>query len=144
MNIQDLPLVNASLNGTSAVLIILGMLAIKMGQREWHRKLMLGAIGVSACFLSCYLYYHFNVGTVTRFTHGGMARNVYYFILLTHIPLAILLLPLLALTVVPAMKGDFEKHKRYSKIAMPVWMYVSVTGVLVYLMLYVWYKPSAV
>lgn len=144
MNVQDLPLLNASLNGTATALIVAGLVAIKSGRTALHRALMFGAIVVSAAFLTSYLIYHFNVAAVTKFTHPGWPRTVYYFILLTHIPLAVAVLPLLVLTVVPAVRGRYEVHKRWAKITAPVWLYVSVTGVLVYLMLYVWYPPVAV
>jgi len=144
MNVQDLPLLNASLNGTATALIVAGLIAIKSGRTALHRALMFGAILVSAAFLTSYLIYHFNVAAVTKFTHPGWPRTVYYFILLTHIPLAVAVLPLLVLTVGPAVRGRYEVHKRWAKITAPVWLYVSVTGVLVYLMLYVWYPPVAV
>jgi uncharacterized membrane protein YozB (DUF420 family) len=92
--------------------------------------------------LTSYLIYHFNVAAVTKFTHSGWPRTIYYFILITHVPLAALTLPLLVLTIVPALKGRYEVHKRWARITAPVWLYVSVTGVLVYLMLYVWYPPT--
>jgi putative membrane protein len=141
MNVQNLPVVNASLNASATVLIIAGLIAIKANKPRLHRALMFGAIAVSAAFLTCYLIYHFNVVAVTKFTHDGWPRTVYYFILLTHIPLAILVLPLLAMTVWRAIQGRYEAHKKWAKITAPVWLYVSVTGVLVYLMLYVWYRP---
>ena len=141
MNVQNLPVVNASLNASATVLIIAGLIAIKANKQQLHRALMFGAIAVSAAFLTCYLIYHFNVVAVTKFTHDGWPRTVYYFILLTHIPLAILVLPLLAITVWRAIQGRYEAHKKWAKITAPVWLYVSVTGVLVYLMLYVWYRP---
>ncbi|MEI6871148.1 MAG: DUF420 domain-containing protein [Verrucomicrobiota bacterium] len=141
MNVQGLPVVNATLNATATLLIIGGLIAIKAGKKTLHRAFMFGAIGVSAAFLACYLVYHFNVVAVTKFTHTGWPKSLYYFILATHVPLAMLVLPLLALTVIPAIKGRYEVHKRWAKITAPVWLYVSVTGVLVYLMLYVWYPP---
>jgi putative membrane protein len=141
MNVQQLPLLNASLNGLATLLIVGGLAAIKTKREKLHRVLMVGAIVVSAAFLASYLTYHFNVAAVTRFTHPGWPRKIYYFILITHVPLAALLLPLLALTILPAVKGRYEAHKRWARITAPVWLYVSVTGVLVYLMLYVWYPP---
>jgi uncharacterized membrane protein YozB (DUF420 family) len=144
MNVQELPLVNASLNGAATALIIAGLIAIKSGRTRLHKFCMASAIVVSAAFLACYLTYHFNVVAVTKFTHQGWARNAYFFILLTHIPLAIAVLPLLGLTVWPAIKGEYETHKKWARIAAPVWLYVSVTGVLVYLMLYVWYPPQMI
>ncbi len=141
MNVQQLPLLNASLNGLATLLIVAGLVAIKAQREKLHRILMGAAIAVSAAFLTSYLIYHFNVTAVTRFTHSGWPKKLYYFILITHVPLAALLLPLLALTIVPALRGRYEAHKRWARITAPVWLYVSVTGVLVYLMLYVWYPP---
>lgn len=142
MNVQQLPLLNASLNGLATLLIVGGLSAIKSKREKLHRVLMVGAIVVSAAFLTSYLIYHFNVTAVTKFTHTGWPRNLYYFILITHVPLAALLLPLLGLTILPAVKGRYEAHKRWARITAPVWLYVSVTGVLVYFMLYVWYPPT--
>ena len=142
MNVQNLPVLNASLNGVATFFIVAGLVAIKAGFTRVHRACMAGAIAVSAAFLTSYLIYHYNVVAVTKFTHPGWPRNLYYFILITHIPLAILVLPLLVLTVLPAIKGRYEAHKRWAKITAPVWLYVSVTGVLVYMMLYVWYPPA--
>jgi putative membrane protein len=142
MNVRELPLLNASLNGLATLLIVAGLIAIKADRKGLHRALMGGAIVVSAAFLTSYLIYHFNVVAVTRFTHSGWPKTLYYFILITHVPLAALVPPLLALTIVPAIKGRYEAHKRWARITAPVWLYVSVTGVLVYLMLYVWYPPT--
>jgi len=144
MNVQNLPLVNATLNATATCFIAAGLVAIKLGKQKLHRALMFGAIAVSAAFLTCYLIYHFNVVAVTKFTHPGWPKTLYYFILATHVPLAMLVLPLLAFTVIPAIQGRYELHKRWAKITAPIWLYVSVTGVLVYFMLYVWYPPVAV
>jgi putative membrane protein len=141
MEIQSLPFVNACLNGVATCLILGGLVSIKAGWRAAHWRFMVAALLVSAAFLGCYLYYHFNIGAVTRFSHGGLARVVYYFILLTHIPLAVVTLPLVVLTVLPAIRGEYSVHKRWARVTVPVWLYVSVTGVLVYLMLYVWF-PS--
>jgi uncharacterized membrane protein YozB (DUF420 family) len=142
MNVHELPLLNASLNSVATLLIVAGLVAIKKDRKALHRVLMGSAIAVSAAFLTSYLIYHFNVAAVTKFTHSGWPRTVYYFILITHVPLAALTLPLLVLTIVPALKGRYEVHKRWARITAPVWLYVSVTGVLVYLMLYVWYPPT--
>lgn len=141
MNVQQLPALNALLNGLSTVFILTGLVAIKAGKKTLHKRCMLIAIVVSGAFLASYVTYHCNVTAVTRFTHGGWPKVAYFFILFTHIPLAAAVLPLLGLTVLLALRGDYEKHKRWAKIAAPVWLYVSVTGVLVYLMLYVWYAP---
>jgi putative membrane protein len=142
MKVHELPLLNASLNSVATLLIVAGLVAIKKDRKALHRVLMGSAIAVSAAFLTSYLIYHFNVAAVTKFTHSGWPRTIYYFILITHVPLAALTLPLLVLTIVPALKGRYEVHKRWARITAPVWLYVSVTGVLVYLMLYVWYPPT--
>ena len=131
MNVHELPLLNASLNSVATLLIVAGLVAIKKDRKALHRVLMGSAIAVSAAFLTSYLIYHFNVAAVTKFTHSGWPRTVYYFILITHVPLAALTLPLLVLTIVPALKGRYEVHKRWARITAPVWLYVSVTGVLV-------------
>jgi len=144
MNVQGLPIVNATLNSAATILIVSGLIAIKAGYKNLHRVLMIGAIAVSAAFLACYLVYHFNVVAVTKFTYPGWPKILYFAILLAHVPLAILVLPLLVLTVIPAIKGRYDVHKRWAKITAPVWLYVSVTGVLVYFMLYVWYPPVPV
>ena len=96
------------------------------------------ALIISAAFLTCYLIYHYSYPT-TKFTHEGWPKIIYFIILFTHIPLAMLSLPMIILTVIPAIRRKFEKHKRFAKWTYPVWLYVSVTGVLVYLMLYVWF-----
>jgi uncharacterized membrane protein YozB (DUF420 family) len=140
MQINDLPAVNATLNALSAALLLLGFVLIKQGKREAHRACMLSALGTSALFLTCYLVYHFHHLT-TRFTHPGWPKMVYYLILFTHIPLAVGVLPFILLAVWRALHGEYEKHKKLVRYVWPIWMYVSVTGVLVYLMLYQWFPP---
>lgn len=139
MDLNALPFVNACLNGVATCLILIGVIFVKRGKVHLHRGCMVGALLVSAAFLACYLVYHFNVVSVTRFSHSGWVRWVYFLILFTHIPLAVVTLPLVYLTVVPALRGEDETHKRWARVTFPVWLYVSVTGVLVYLMLYVWF-----
>jgi putative membrane protein len=142
MNVNDLPLLNASLNGISALLIVTGLVFIKRDQKRAHIVFMSLALLTSALFLSSYLTYHWMTqGLVTKFTHAGWPRAVYFFILFTHIPLAGLTVPLVAMTVIPALRARFDRHRRIARWTVPVWLYVSVTGVLVYLMLYVWYPP---
>ena len=142
MNVSQLPMVNASLNGVSACLIVTGLWLIHRGRQKAHVACMVAALVTSALFLASYLTYHYlSHGLVTRFTTPGWPKAVYYFILFTHIPLAALTLPLVAMTVVPAVQHRFDRHKRMAKWTVPVWLYVSVTGVLVYLMLYVWFPP---
>ena len=141
MKVTDLPALNAILNGISTLLIITGWIMIRTQRKQAHALCMISAIIASALFLGCYLYYHFHVGHV-RFTHTGWPRSLYFFILFTHLPLALCVVPLIALTVTPALRQRFDAHRRMARWTLPVWLYVSVTGVLVYLMLYVWF-PSA-
>ena len=141
MDVRDLPALNATLNAIATVLLVFAFVAIKRGDVDRHKKLMLSATGVSAAFLISYLIYHEAVGSV-RFTHQGIARTVYFAILVPHVVLAAIQVPLIVAVLWFALRGTFEKHKRVARIAWPVWMFVSVTGVLVYLMLYQWF-PSA-
>lgn len=143
MNVNDLPAVNATLNSLSTLLILTGWVMIRTERKVAHAACMIGAILTSAAFLACYLVYHFlKAGHVTHFTYPGWPKALYFFILGTHTPLAIVALPLIILTVIPAIRRRFEAHKRMARWTLPVWLYVSVTGVLVYFMLYVWF-PSA-
>ena len=102
---------------------------------------MTAALTVSAAFLASYLVYHYRVGSV-KFTHEGLVRAVYFFILVTHIVLAAVNLPMIILTVVPALRRRFDRHRKLARWTWPIWMYVSVTGVLVYAMLYHWFPPA--
>ena len=135
MPLTAFPALNASLNGTTAVLLLIGWALIKSGRREAHRWTMVAAFLCSAVFLACYLWYHFHVGSV-RFVKTGPIRALYFTILLTHTILAVLVLPLILRTLFLAAKGRFEEHRRAARWAFPVWLYVSVTGVTVYWMLY--------
>jgi uncharacterized membrane protein YozB (DUF420 family) len=135
MELRDLPTLNAFLNGLSAVLVLVGYALIRSGRREAHRKAMLAALGCSALFLVSYLAYHFQVGSV-RFTGQGGLRTAYFSILLSHTVLAVVILPLIAATLVHALGGRFERHRRIARVTLPLWAYVSVTGVVVYFMLY--------
>lgn len=143
MNVNGLPALNATLNALSTLLILAGWMMIRLERKVAHAACMIGAILTSAAFLGSYLLYHFlKAGHVTRFTHPGWPKALYFFILGTHTPLAVVALPLIILTVIPAVRRRFEAHKRMARWTLPVWLYVSVTGVLVYYMLYVWF-PSA-
>ena len=143
MTVSDLPLLNASLNALSTLFIIAGIIFIKNEMKQAHIVAMLCALLTSTLFLASYLTYHaLKEGLVTRFTHPGWPKTVYLFILWTHIPLAALTLPLVLLTIIPAFRARYDKHRRMAKITFPIWLYVSVTGVLVYLMLSVWYPPA--
>ncbi len=142
MTVSSLPLLNASLNGLSTVFIIAGIIFIKRDMKLAHIVAMLSALLTSTVFLVSYVTYHcLKQGVVTKFTYPGWPKAVYYFILATHVPLAALTLPLVILTIIPAFRARYDKHRRIAKITFPVWFYVSVTGVLVYLMLYVWFPP---
>ena len=140
MTVFDLPPIYTACNGAALLHIIIGLLMIKQGQRKAHIASMVIALIFSTIFLGCYLYYHFHAGHV-KFAGTGLAKTIYLTILFTHIPLAILSLPMIIMTVVPALRQRFDKHKRMAKWTVPVWLYVSVTGIIVYLMCYVWYGP---
>jgi putative membrane protein len=142
MTLQDLPALNASLNGAATILILTGFALVKAGKHKGHSICMMLAILVSAAFLVSYLIYHFNKpGVHTVFQGQGWIRPAYYTMLISHILLAIVNLPLILMTVIPAVKGNFARHRAMARWAYPIWLYVSVTGVLVYFTLYHWY-PS--
>jgi protein SCO1 len=142
---SSLPLVNASLNGVAAVLLLLGYLAIRRDRRELHAKLMGAALLCSAFFLSSYVYYHVVVIPLqdgpTKYNGGGALKVGYLILLVTHVIGAIVNLPMVLLTFWRAHKQRWESHARLARKTWPLWMYVSVTGVLVYLMLYPWNPP---
>ena len=145
MNVNDLPAVNATLNALSTLFILAGWVIIRTERKVAHALCMVSALVTSAAFLACYLVYHFlKAGHVTHFTYPGWPKALYFFILGTHTPLAIVALPLLALTVIPAIRQRFDAHKRMARWTLPVWLYVSVTGVLVYFMLYVWFPSGKI
>ena len=135
MSFSGLPTVNAVLNGTAASLLIAGWFLIRAGKREAHRRVMTAAFACSILFLVSYLVYHAQVGSV-RFQGQGTVRTVYLSILLTHTVLAAVVPFLAVVTIFFARKGRFESHRRLARVALPVWLYVSVTGVVIYLMLY--------
>ena len=136
MSVHDLPAVNATLNGLSAVFLTLGFICIKRGNKIAHRNCMISAFCTSVIFLGCYLTYHFTVKTVTHFVEPAWFRPVYLTILLTHTVLAVVIVPLILMTLNRARKQDFEAHKKIARWTWPLWMYVSVTGVVIYLLLY--------
>ncbi len=135
IGISDLPAVNAALNATSAILIGSGVYFIKQKNIQAHKACMVAALAVSTLFLTSYLIYHYNVGSV-RFTKSGWIRDIYFPLLISHTILAAIILPLVLRTAFLAFKGRFSGHMRIAKWTFPTWMYVSVTGVVVYLMLY--------
>ena len=135
MSFAVLPTLNAALNGTAATLLVAGFVLIRSGRREAHRRAMTAAFACSVLFLVSYLVYHFEVGSV-RYRGTGTLRAVYLSILLTHTLLAALVPFLATAALVLARKGRFETHRRLARVTLPVWLYVSVTGVVIYLMLY--------
>ena len=140
MTIQDLPTLNAILNGAAAGFLILGRRAIREHQPKTHQKLMLAACLTSTLFLTSYLTYHFKSDLITQYNGKGILRWIYFSILLTHVPLAVLILPFVGMALYYAFKKDYLKHKRITRYLWPTWMYVSITGVLIYLMLYIFPK----
>jgi putative membrane protein len=142
VNISSLPALNAVLNSTATVLIVLGWLHIRAGRRDLHRKTMLAAVATSTLFLASYLYYHAHAGA-TRFTEQGLLRTIYFTILISHTILAALTPVLVGTSVVLALRGRFERHRAVARWTLPIWLYVSVTGVTIYVMLYHLWPPTA-
>ncbi len=133
--ISYLPHLNAFLNGTSFLLLVSGYLFIKSGNIAAHRVCQVSALAVSILFLASYLTYHFNHGT-TRFQGTGLVRTFYFTVLTSHTILAIVIVPLVVMTFYRAFRLDIERHRKIARITLPLWLYVSITGVIVYLMLY--------
>lgn len=129
------PAINAAFNLTSAVCLLSGYVSIKRGRKEVHRRFMLAAFSCSVVFLMSYLAYHFQVGSV-KFSGEGPMRTLYLGILLSHTVLAVLVAPLAIATLRRALQARFDLHRRMARVTFPIWIYVSVTGVVVYLMLY--------
>ena len=136
MTLHDLPAVNATLNGLSALLLAAGYYFIKSGKRTAHRNCMVGAFCTSALFLGCYLTYHFTVRTVTYFVDPAWFRPIYLTLLASHTILAVAIVPMIFITLNRARLEKFEFHKKIARWTWPLWMYVSVTGVVIYLLLY--------
>jgi uncharacterized membrane protein YozB (DUF420 family) len=135
LTIHSLPAVNASLNALSGILLVIGFTLIHRGRIEAHRKVMIAAFATSSLFLICYVVYHAQVGSVP-FTRHGFVRPLYFTILITHVTLAAAVLPLAIITLTRGLKGRYPQHRRIAKWTLPIWFYVSVTGVLVYVLLY--------
>jgi uncharacterized membrane protein YozB (DUF420 family) len=135
VSVTDLPAVNASLNAFSGVLLITGYFLIRARRIEHHRNVMLAAFAASALFLVCYVVYHAQVGSVP-FTRQGFVRPVYFTILITHVVLAASVPPLAVITLSRGLSAKYDKHRRIARWTLPIWLYVSVTGVLVYVLLY--------
>ncbi len=131
------PALNAFLNGTSAILIGAGLYFIRSGRVQAHKRMMLSAFVTSCLFLTSYLYYHLVLRAgVTHFRGQGISRPVYFSILISHTTLAVVVVPFILVTLARALKGKFQRHKAIAPYTFAIWMYVSVTGVVIYLMLY--------
>ena len=138
MSLSDLPALNAALNAASFVLLMVGYAFIRMKKVAAHRACMVGAMISSLLFLASYLTYHFNHPT-TKFTGTGIARPIYFAILISHVILAAAIVPLVIITAGRALRRNFLKHARIARITFPLWVYVSITGLIVYVMLYQMY-----
>jgi putative membrane protein len=142
MTVSDLPAINASLNFVSTVFISTGWYLIRRGAWRRHMLCMITAVISSTFFLAGYIVYHANVGEKsTAFTAHGIVRPLYFAMLISHILLAFATLPLVILTLIPVFRRRWDRHRRIARWTMPIWLYVSITGVLVYLMLYKWFPP---
>jgi uncharacterized membrane protein YozB (DUF420 family) len=135
VTIGDLPALNATLNGLSAIFLVTGYVLIRRGRRDLHKRSMLAALVTSSLFLVSYVVYHANTGS-RPFPGTGLVRPVYFAILITHVLLAALILPLALTTTVRGLKSQFGRHRAIARWTLPIWLYVSVTGVVIYLMLY--------
>jgi uncharacterized membrane protein YozB (DUF420 family) len=135
MTVHDLPAVNALLNGLSGVLLLLGFVLIRSRRIEQHRKVMIAAFATSTVFLVSYIAYHAQVGSV-RFTREGFVRPLYFSILITHVVLAAAVVPLALVTLSRGLAKRYPRHRAIARWTFPIWLYVSVTGVLVYVLLY--------
>lgn len=133
-----LPPIYASINGFTAIILVAAVIAIKNGKRKLHENLMKTAIACSVVFLGMYVAYHMTADS-TKFGGEGMIKYIYFFILLTHIVLSIIIIPLVLITFVRALAKRFDKHKKLARITFPIWLYVAVTGVIVYLMISPYY-----
>ena len=142
IDISILPHFQASMNLLCTVSLLTGYYFIKKENKEAHKKAMVTALIASVIFMFSYLYYHYNVGTY-KFGGEGSIRTVYFTILFTHTLLSVAMLPMIALTVFRAAKGDFERHPKIARWTLPTWLYVSVTGIIIYTMLYHLYTPIA-
>ncbi len=138
MGISDLPAVNATLNAISAVFLVTGYVFILRGQWVMHKRCMLAALTSSTLFLTCYVVYHIETGS-RPFPGHGVARIVYFSILITHVSLAVTILPLALTTAARGLNAQYDRHIRIARWTLPLWLYVSVTGVVIYLMLYQFY-----
>lgn len=133
LRIEDLPHVNAALNGATIVFLAAGLYFILSGRPDRHKASMLCALTVSAAFLVTYLIYHFNSG-LARFGGEGVIRPIYFALLIAHVVIAVVITPLVPITVLRALRGRFDRHRRIARWTWPLWMYVAVSGVVVYVM----------
>ncbi|MFT4698141.1 MAG: putative membrane protein [Flavobacteriaceae bacterium] len=136
--IAFLPPLYASINAITAILLVLAVFQIKKGNRKTHEKMMKTAVALSALFLVLYVLYHMTSDS-TKFGGEGIIKSVYYFILISHILLSIIIIPFVLITFVRGITSDFEKHKKIAKITFPLWLYVAVTGVIVYILISPYY-----
>ena len=141
MDLSALPALNALLNTTCSCFLLAGWWFIRHGRKSAHRACMIAAVTTSVLFLISYLTYHYAHGS-TRFTGEGLIRPIYFIILGTHTVLAVAIVPLVAITLVRALRGRFAQHRRIARWTLPLWLYVSVTGVVVYLLLYQFYPAT--
>jgi uncharacterized membrane protein YozB (DUF420 family) len=135
LTVHSLPAINATLNAISGVLLVIGYALMRAKRIELHRRVMIAAFVTSSLFLICYVTYHAQVGSV-RFTREGFVRPLYFTILITHVTLAAAVLPMAILTLTRGLKGRYPRHRAIARWTFPIWLYVSVTGVLVYVLLY--------
>lgn len=135
LHIADLPALNATLNGCAAILLVIAWVFIKNGNVVWHKRTMLAAVITSAAFLTSYVIYHANAGS-KPYAGTGIMRTVYFAVLIPHVILAAVILPMQIMTLVRGLKMDRARHRKIARITLPLWLYVSITGVIVYLMLY--------
>jgi uncharacterized membrane protein YozB (DUF420 family) len=143
MSVQDIPTMNAVLNSLSTILLIAGFVFIKRGRRDIHGRCMIAAFCTSAVFLVGYVTHKYLVNFQnTPFNGEGAIRTVYYLMLISHVILAIVMVPMIFMTLARARRQDFDAHRRLARWTWPIWMYVSVTGVLVYFFLYVWWPAE--
>lgn len=133
-----LPPIYATINGITAVLLVWAVVAIRKGKRELHERLVKICIGCSVAFLAMYVAYHMTAES-TSYGGEGVIRYVYFFILITHILLSVVIIPFVLVTFVRALAGNFERHRKLAKVTFPLWLYVAVTGVIVYLMISPYY-----
>lgn len=135
MTVTDLPALNATLNAISTTLLLTGYVFIRRGERQKHKACMLAALVMSVLFLTSYVIYHLQVGSVP-FKGTGWIRTVYFAVLIPHVILAAGIVPLVVITVSRGLSARYDKHRKIARVTLPLWLYVSVTGVIVYLMLY--------